>query len=129
MLEDILNTAQKKTIEGKEYSFEFNHSALALLQKETGKSPYEIYEAFMIHNSIMLEDSAALVGCAMLKHHNDEEIKEIKEKMQNYPGFWYELKEPVVTSFIMPMLPPEILQKTFESAKITPKKKVKKAKK
>ena len=129
MLSDIFNQPQKATIENKEYLFEYNHAALAALEKRTGKSPYEIYDTLMTKNQVMLNDSVAMVSCAMLKSHTTEEILKIEEKLQTHPGLWYEIREPVISSFIIPMLPHEIMRKLEEKENAKKKQKQKTSKK
>ena len=117
MLTDIFNQPQKTTIEDKEYFFEYDHASLAALEKRTGKSPYEIYDTLMTKNQVMLNDSVAMVTCAMLKAHTPDEILKIEEKLQTHPGLWYEIRESVISAFIIPMLPPEIMRKLEENTK------------
>ena len=121
MLEDIFEEPQKVVVDNKEYTFEYNHAALAMLEKKTGKSPYEIYEKLMGENAIMLTDSLAIVVCGALKHHSKEEILELENKLREHPGLWYQIKEPVIASFIFPMLPPKVLSEILPQKKSTKK--------
>lgn len=126
MLSDILNQPLTATIEEKEYSFEYDHASLAALEKRTGKSPYEIYDMLIAKNQVMLSDSFALLSCAMLKHHDKEDILDLEDKLRSHPGLWYEIKEAVVGAFAAPMLPPEIIRNLETKTKETPKKKARK---
>lgn len=109
MLTDILTTPQNIDIEGKIYSFEFNHASLAVLEKETNKSVYEIYDILIKNNSLTLDDSLAMLYAGMLKHHSKEDILKTRNDVENYPGLFSQFKEALLTAFLMPMMPPEIL--------------------
>lgn len=61
---------------------------------------------------LILKKSLALLGCAMLKHHDKKEIDELVQKIKEYPGMWLKIKEYAVAAFLLPLLPPEILEKT-----------------
>ncbi len=126
MLQDFTKHTQTVTLGKKEYKFEYDYSALAALQKESGKSPYDIYDLLLKKNNLMLDDSISLVCCAMLKHHDEEEIIDFKDKLQRSPGLWNSVREAVVSSFILPMLPPEIMRNMIDSKKKAPKKTAKK---
>ena len=110
MLIDILNEAQKVEIEDKTYLFEFDHLALATLEKDTQKSIYEIYNTIMEKKSLTLKDNISLLSAGMLKHHSEKEIDVLKKQIKEYPGFFNALKEVLYTAFSIPMMPPEILR-------------------
>jgi hypothetical protein len=109
MLSDIFSQPQKAEIENKSYFFEYNHASLAMLEKRTNKSPYEIYDCIIEKNKIMLNDSIALTVCAMQKNHNTQDILDMENLLRENPGVWYDIKEAVVLSFIAPMTPPSIV--------------------
>ena len=68
--------------------------------------------AFISFMPISLKKSLAILGCGMLKHHSAEEIQEVLAKIKEYPGLWLKMKEYAVAAFLLPLLPPEILEKT-----------------
>ena len=125
MLADIFTQPQKVKINSKEYSFQYDHASLAMLEKRTRKSPYEIYDLLISQNQVMISDSIALVACAMLKFHSTEEILDMEEQLRQQPGLWHEVKEPVIAAFLAPMMPPKILRK-MEADERSKKKPVKK---
>lgn len=120
MLQDILNTPQTAAVEEKTYLFEFDHAAFAVLEKNTRKSVYEIYDTLIEKNALTSDDSLELLCAAMLKHHTQEEIMELKTKIEDYPGFLHCIKEALITSFVIPMMPPEILKEFCDSKKKVP---------
>ncbi len=119
MLKDIFNSPQIATIDGKDYKFEYNHAAYAILENKTQKSAYDFYDLFMSNKEIMIKDALVIVTCAMQKHHKPKDILKFEENLRNYPGLWQEIKEAVISAFIIPLLPPQILKesKLFENSK------------
>lgn len=112
MLQDILSGAQEVTVEGKNYSFEFDHYAYAALEKQTGKSIYEFYDELISKNNITYTHSCAFVRTGLIKHHSTDEICGFSDLLVQKPGIWHSIKEAVTTAFIVPLLPPEILLHT-----------------
>lgn len=125
MIQDILNTPQKAQIEDKTYLFEFDHFALANLEKSVNKSAYEIYDILMSKNALTLNESISMIHAGMIKHHCDDEIVELTRKVQQYPGLFKSFKESLVTAFILPMSPPEILREFCSKKKALKTKKKK----
>ena len=112
MKADLKNRVQKVVIEGKEYSFEYDFNAYSELEDETGCGVYQLYGGMVSEAGISLKKLLAILGCAMLKHHSAEEIDEIMQKIKEYPGLWLKVKECALAAFLLPLLPPEILEKT-----------------
>ncbi len=112
MKADLKNRVQKVVIEGKEYSFEYDFNAYSELEDETGCGVYQLYGGMVSEAGISLKKLLAILGCAMLKHHSAEEIDEIVQKIKEYPGLWLKVKECALAAFLLPLLPPEILEKT-----------------
>ncbi len=110
MINDILNEAQKVEIEDNTYLFEFDHLALAALEKDTQKSIYEIYNTIMEKKPLTLKDNISLLTAGMLKHHSEKEIDVLKNRIKKYPGFFNVLKDVLYSAFSIPMMPPEILR-------------------
>ena len=110
MINDILNEAQKVEIEDNTYLFEFDHLALAALEKDTQKSIYEIYNTIMEKKPLTLKDNISLLTAGMLKHHSEKEIDVLKNRIKEYPGFFNIIKDSLFSAFIIPMMPPEILR-------------------
>ena len=110
MINDILNEAQKVEIEDKTYLFEFDHFALAALEKDTKKSIYEIYNTIMEKKPLTLKDNISLLTAGMLKHQSEKEIEVLKDRIKEYPGFFNVLKDVLYSAFSIPMIPPEILR-------------------
>ena len=123
MIQDILTTPQKAQIDDKTYFFEFNHLALATLEKNTRKSAYEIYDILIEKNALTIDESVALLYAGMLKHHSDKEIIELTQRVQEYPGLFKSLQESLITAFVLPMMPPEVLRE-FSSKKKEVKKEI-----
>ena len=126
MLSDIFSQPQKAKIDDFICFFEYNHAALAMLEKRTNKSPYEIYDCIIEKNKIMLNDSIALTVCAMQKHHATNDILNIENLLREKPGIWYDIKEAVILSFVAPMTPPSVFKEI--STKENLKKKTQKTK-
>lgn len=110
MITDILNQPQKLEIEDKTYLFEFDHLALAALEKKTGKSIYEIYNNLVQKKSLTHKESIALLETGMFKHHSEKEIDALKNRLIEYPGFFSVVKHTLTMAFSVPMMPPEILR-------------------
>lgn len=110
MLEDVLNESQKVVIEGKTYEFEFDHAALAILEKNSGKSSYEFFDILANNKHLMLNDVQTLVYAGLLRNHKSKEVSGFVKKLIKQPGLWHEIKEHVLCAFLSPMLPPEILR-------------------
>ena len=110
MINDILNEAQKVEIEDNTYLFEFDHLALAALEKDTQKSIYEIYNTIMEKKPLTLKDNISLLTAGMLNHHSEKEIDVLKNRIKKYPGFFNVLKDVLYSAFSIPMMPPEILR-------------------
>lgn len=110
MIQDILNTPQKAEIDGKTYLFEFDHFAFAAFEKNTHKSAYEMYDLLIEKNALKIDESIALLYAGMLKHHSDEEIFELTKKVEQYPGLFKNLQESLITAFVLPMMPPQVLR-------------------
>lgn len=121
MKEDLVSKPQKVLLEGRKYLFEYDYKSLSDLEDEIGKGVYQIYDSIASADGIKLADSVKLLRCAMKKHHSEEEIEELKGKVEACPGLLLEFKKAVVESFVLPLLPPEILGKTVAE----PKKKTK----
>ena len=110
MINDILNEAQKVEIEDKTYLFEFDHFALAALEKKINKSVFSIYDTLSCGGSLTIDDSLSLLTAGMLKHHSEKEIEVLKDRIKEYPGFFNVLKDVLYSAFSIPMMPPEILR-------------------
>ena len=122
MKQDILNHPMKVKIDPKEYTFEFDYKSLSELENQIVKGVYQIYNLLSVNEELTLEESLCLLSCGLLKHHSEEDVEELKNKIKAHPGLWLKLKQVVITSFVIPLLPPEVFKKYKDK---TSKKKVK----
>lgn len=117
MKTDLISKPQTAYADGNEYKFQFDYTALSTLEDETGKGVYQFYSSLVSDGGITLSESIKLLICAMLKHHTEEETQDLIAKIKAHPGLWLKIKEPVVASFILPLMPPEILERTVIKSK------------
>lgn len=131
MIEDILNLPKVIEICKKEYKIEYDCKAYALLEAMTGKSTLEIKNK--LENSVLgLMDSIEVICCGLVKHHTDDEIKEVREHIKNNLFEIQKINIEVMIAFLTPLAPPEMFetyQKAFGKIKEFEKSAVKKKRK
>lgn len=121
MKTDILNKPQTVKIDSKDYKFIYDYETLSELETIFGLGVYQIYDLLMSKKGLTLDESVKVLKCSLMRNHTSEEIEELESKIKEHPGIWLKVKEAVIASFILPLMPPEILEKTV----IKPKKKTK----
>ena len=125
MLEDIFNVPTEIVIDGKKYQAEYDFKSYATLETLTGKGFYKLYDLLMVQNNLRLEDSIEIICCAFLKHHSTNDVAHIREYITKNLYTIKDLNAEVIGAFILPMLPPEIMETVKEVKKKTKKKLVK----
>lgn len=125
MLEDIFNVPTEIVIDGKKYQAEYDFKSYATLETLTGKGFYKLYDLLMVQNNLRLEDSIEIICCAFLKHHSTNDVAHIREYLTKKLYTIKDLNAEVIGAFILPMLPPEIMETVKEVKKKTKKKLVK----
>lgn len=125
MLEDIFNVPTEIVIDGKKYQAEYDFKSYATLETLTGKGFYKLYDLLMVQNNLRLEDSIEIICCAFLKHHSTNDVAHIREYLTKNLYTIKDLNAEVIGAFILPMLPPEIMETVKEVKKKTKKKLVK----
>ena len=126
MLEDIFNVPTEIVIDGKKYQAEYDFKSYATLETLTGKGFYKLYDLLMVQNNLRLEDSIEIICCSFLKHHSTNDVAQIREYLTNNLYAIKDLNAQVIGAFILPMLPPEIMDTVKEVKKKT-KQKLKKS--
>ena len=119
MLEDIFNAPIDVQINGKSYKAEYDLKSYATLETLTGKGFYKLYNLLMVQNSLTLSDSIEIICCAFLKHHTTEEVANIREYLTANLYAIKDINADVIGAFILPMLPPEILETVKDVKKKT----------
>ena len=121
MLEDIFNVPTEIVIDGKKYQAEYDFKSYATLETLTGKGFYKLYDLLMVQNNLRLEDSIEIICCAFLKHHSTNDVAHIREYLTKNLYTIKDLNAEVIGAFILPMLPPEIME-TVKEVKKKPRK-------
>lgn len=116
MLADLFNMPLEIEIDGKKYKAEYDFKSYATLETLTGKGFYKLYDLLMVQNNLTLNDSLELVCCALVKHHNAEEVAEVRKFLTENLHLIKELNSQIISAFILPILPPEIVE-TVEKIK------------
>ena len=119
MLEDIFNVPTEIVIDGKKYKAEYDFKSYATLETLTGKGFYKLYNLLMVQNNLTLADSIEIICCAFLKHHTANEIFEIRKYLTKNLHAIKDLNAEVIGSFVLPLLPPEIMDTVKEVKKKT----------
>lgn len=119
MLEDIFNVPIEVEIDGKKYKAEYDFKSYATLQTLTGKGFDNLYNLLMVQNNLRLEDSIEIICCSFIKHHSIDEVAHIREYLIKNLYAIKELNAEVIGAFILPMLPPEIMETVKEVKKKT----------
>ena len=107
-IQDILNKPETIKIDGNEYKLEYDHKALGMVELQTNKSIYKIYDLIFKDNNLMFLDSVEVVCGGLLKHHTEKEITEARTYMLQNPSFWNSNNDAILTAFAKVMMPPEI---------------------
>lgn len=121
MLEDIFNVPTEIVIDGKIYKAEYDFKSYATLEALTGKGFYKLYNLLMVQNNLTLADSIEIICCAFLKHHSTNDVAHIREYLTNNLHAIKDVNAEVIGAFILPMLPPEIMETVKEVKKKTRK--------
>lgn len=121
MLEDIFNVPTEIVIDGKIYKAEYDFKSYATLETLTGKGFYKLYNLLMVQNNLTLADSIEIICCAFLKHHSTNDVAQIREYLTNNLHAIKDVNAEVIGAFILPMLPPEIMETVKEVKKKTRK--------
>jgi hypothetical protein len=119
MLEDIFNVPIEVEIDGKKYKAEYDFKSYATLETLTGKGFYKLYNLLMVENNITLRDSIEIVCCSFLKNHSTNEVAHIREYLTDNLHAIKDINTSVIGAFILPMLPPEIMETVKEVKKKT----------
>lgn len=119
MLADLFNMPLEIEINGKKYKAEYDFKSYATLETLTGKGFYKLYDLLMVQNNLTLNDSLELVCCAFVKHHKPDEVAEIREFLTSNLHLIKELNAQIISAFILPILPPEIVKTVDEIKKKT----------
>lgn len=119
MLEDIFNVPTAIVIDGKKYQAEYDFKSYATLETLTGKGFYKLYNLLMVQNNLTLADSIELICCAFVKHHSTEEVAKIREYLSTNLHAIKDINAEVIGAFVLPMLPPEIMDTVKEVKKKT----------
>ena len=119
MLEDIFNVPTAIVIDGKKYQAEYDFKSYATLETLTGKGFYKLYNLLMVQNNLTLADSIELICCAFIKHHSTEEVAKIRDYLSTNLHAIKDLNAEVIGAFVLPMLPPEIMETVKEVKKKT----------
>lgn len=119
MLEDLLNVPIEIKIDGKTYKAEYDLKSYATLETLTGKGFYKLYNLLMVQNNITLQDSIEIICCAFLKHHSADDVAQIREYLTDNLYAIKDINAEIIGAFILPMLPPEIMETVKEVKKKT----------
>lgn len=131
MLKDIFNKPQTLILENKIYKMEFDNTAYAMVEENTGKSIFQLYDDLIGTNSLNYENRVELVCCSLLKHHNESEIKEARAQLTEHKYLMMKNNMAITVAFMIPLTPPELLGKqdsTVSKKKTANKKTLKKTK-
>lgn len=126
MLEDIFTVPAEVEINDKTYKAEYDFKSYATLETLTGKGFYKLYNLLMVQNNLTLMDSIEIICCAFLKHHSANEVAAIREYLTNNLHAIKDVNAEVIGAFILPILPPEILE-TVKDVKKKTKERLKKS--
>jgi hypothetical protein len=126
MLEDIFTVPAEVKINDKTYKAEYDFKSYATLETLTGKGFYKLYNLLMVQNNLTLMDSIEIICCAFLKHHSANEVATIREYLTNNLHAIKDVNAEVIGAFILPILPPEILE-TVKDVKKKTKERLKKS--
>lgn len=122
MLEDIFNVPTEIVINGQKYKAEYDFKSYATLETLTGKGFYKLYNLLMVQNNLTLNDSVEIICCAFLKHHSTKDVAQIREYLTENLHAIKDINADVIGAFILPMLPPEIMETIKDVKKKTRKK-------
>ena len=125
MLADIFNVPAIVSINGKEYKAEYDFASYAVLETRTGKGMHKIC-SLLLQENLTLNDSIEVICCSLLKHHNQEDLTQIREYFHTNLYVIRELLKDVTAVYVSPLLPPEVYQATEKPSKTEKKKKAKK---
>ena len=114
MIEDILTLPEIATIDGKEYKFEYDCKAYAIMETMTGKSTFEIKD-LMLDNKLGITDSIEVICAGLLRNHTDDEVKMVRTFITENLYVINSINMAVVNAFIKPLTPPEIYEKLVEA--------------
>lgn len=119
MLADIFNVPTEVEINGKKYKAEYDFTGYATLETLTGKGFHKLYNLLMVQNNLTLTDSIEIICCAFLKHHTAEEVAAVRIYLQENLHIIQEINTLIIGAFILPHLPPEIMETVKEVKKKT----------
>ena len=119
MLEDIFNVPTEIVINDKKYKAEYDFNGYATLETLTGKGFYKLYNLLMVQNNLTLPDSIEIICCALIKHHGADEVAKVREYLRENLHAVKDVNAGVIGAFILPMLPPEIMDTIKEVKKKT----------
>lgn len=119
MLEDIFNIPTEVKIDGKTYKAEYDFKGYATLETLTGKGFYKLYNLLMVQNNLTLSDSIEIICCSFLKHHSTDDVAHIREYLTDNLHVLKDINSAVIGAFIIPHLPPEIMDTVKEVKKKT----------
>ena len=125
MLADIFNVPAIVSINGKEYKAEYDFESYAVVETRTGKGMHKIC-SLLLQENLTLNDSIEVICCSLLKHHNQEDLTQIREYFHTNLYVIRDLLKDVTAAYVSPLLPPEVYQATEKPSKTEKKKKAKK---
>lgn len=118
----ILQKHQIVTTPEKDYKIEFDNHAYAIIEEIMDKSALGIFKS-LINGTPSMNDCSAIVYCGLLKHYDEETALEVKELFENNKSLIFENLQSLSLSFVVPMMPPEALNKDSAKQKKAVKKK------
>ena len=110
MITDIMTKTIKVRVNDKSYTFEFDNKAYAELEMKTGKGIFQLYEG-VLESSLSFSQYCELALCALIKHHNEEEISEFAKFLEENPYFIVKNLPSIASAFLIPLTPPEVIKK------------------
>ncbi len=113
MITEILTRPAEIQIENNSYKIEYDNKAYAQLEMMTGKGVFQIYEG-LLKGTLKLSEYNDIVCCALEKHNDSKQIKEIKKYIDKNPSFITKNMVNISSAFVTPLVPPEQVQQNQE---------------
>ncbi len=125
MIQDILNKEHTIKVGEKIYKLEFDNKAYARAEQVTGKGIFCLYNEFIIKRNLSYDLNLEILCCALMKHHTEEEISELRQEFEQKPFLFAQNQLVISLAFLEPLMPPEIMEqnkKKVQQKKKTAKK-------
>ncbi|MBS4760889.1 MAG: hypothetical protein KHX03_09360 [Clostridium sp.] len=110
MIQDILSKEHTIKVGEKIYKLEFDNKAYAKAEQVTGKGLFCLYNEFIIKSNLTYNLNLEILCCALMKHHSEEEIAELKKEFEQKPFLFIQNYNVLFTAFMEPLMPPEIME-------------------